>query len=233
MRFDLLILDNDGVLVDSEPIANGVLAGLLTECGYPTTYAESVRVYLGGTLRLVRETVEPRLGRPLPADFEERYHQRLFDRMRTELTAVSGVAAALDALLADGDLAGLAMCVASSGTHERIERSLASVGLLARFRGRIFSAQDVPRGKPYPDLFRYAAGRMGAEPARCLVLEDSPHGVTAAKAAGMTVIGYAGLTPAERLSDADMVIERMAELPNAIRSFAITESHRATVTWRS
>lgn len=219
MRFDLLILDNDGVLVDSEPIANRVLAELLTECGHPTTYQESVRDYLGGTLRLVREIVEPRLGGPLPADFEDRYHERLFGRMRAELTVVKGVVAALDDLLIDGDLP---MCVASSGTHERIETSLTTVGLFARFQGRIFSAQDVPRGKPYPDLFEYAARRMGAKPGRCLVVEDSPHGVTAAKAAGMIVIGYAGLTPAERLVDADIVIEHMSDLPYTIRLPAVT-----------
>ncbi len=208
VRFDLLILDNDGVLVDSEPIANGVLAGLLTECGHPTTYEDSVRDYLGGTLRLVREIVEPRLGRPLPEDFEARYHERLFARMRTELTIVAGVVAALDAI-------DLPMCVASSGTRERIETALATVGLLSRFDGRIFSAEDVARGKPYPDLFLYAAERMGAEPERCLVVEDSPHGVAAAKAARMTVVGYAGLTPAERLTDADIVIAQMADLPQS------------------
>jgi HAD superfamily hydrolase (TIGR01509 family) len=213
VRFDLLILDNDGVLVDSEPIANRVLAELLTECGHPTTYEESVRDYLGGTLRLVREIVEPKLGRPLPADFEDRYHERLFARMRAELTAVAGVVAALDAI------GRLPACVASSGTHERIETALATVGLLTRFAGRIFSAEDVARGKPYPDLFLYAAERMGTAPERCLVVEDSPHGVAAAKAAGMTVIGYAGLTPAERLAGAgaDVVIERMSELPETVR----------------
>jgi HAD superfamily hydrolase (TIGR01509 family) len=212
VRFDLLILDNDGVLVDSEPIANRVLAELLTECGQPTTYEESVRDYLGGTLRLVREAVEPRLGRPLPDDFEDRYHERLFARMRVELSAVTGVVAALDAV-------DLPMCVASSGTHERIETALATVGLLERFAGRIFSADDVARGKPHPDLFLYAAERMGAEPGRCLVVEDSPHGVAAAKAARMAVIGYAGLTPAGRLAGADVVITHMAELPVTIRSF--------------
>jgi HAD superfamily hydrolase (TIGR01509 family) len=210
VRFDLLILDNDGVLVDSEPIANRVLAELLTACGHPTTFEEAVRDYLGGTLRLVREIVEPRLGRPLPADFEAGYHERLFARLRTELAVVAGVVAALDAI-------DLPTCVASSGTHERIETTLATVGLLDRFAGRIFSAEDVARGKPYPDLFLYAAERMGAEPDRCLVVEDSPHGVAAAKAAGMTVIGYAGLTPARRLAGADVVIERMTELPETVR----------------
>jgi HAD superfamily hydrolase (TIGR01509 family) len=206
VRFDLLILDNDGVLVDSEPIANRVLAELLTECGHPTTYEESIGDYLGGTLRLVREIVEPELDRPLPADFEARYHERLFARMRAELAAVAGVVAALDAV-----------DHLPSGTHERIETALGTVGLLDRFAGRIFSAEDVARGKPYPDLFLYAAERMGAEPERCLVVEDSPHGVAAAKAARMTVIGYAGLTPTERLAGADAVIERMAELPETIR----------------
>jgi HAD superfamily hydrolase (TIGR01509 family) len=213
VRFDLLILDNDGVLVDSEPIANRVLAELLTECGHPTTYEEAVRDYLGGTLRLVRDIVEPRLGRPLPGDFEARYHERLFARMRAELAVVAGVVAALDAI-------DLPTCVASSGTHERIETTLAAVGLLDRFAGRIFSAGDVPRGKPHPDLFLYAAERMGAEPDRCLVVEDSPHGVAAAKAARMTVIGYAGLTPACRLAAADVVIEGMIELPTTIRRIA-------------
>jgi HAD superfamily hydrolase (TIGR01509 family) len=217
VRFDLLILDNDGVLVDSEPIANRVLAELLTEYGHPTTYEESVRDYLGGTLRLVREIVEPKLGRPLPEGFEDRYHERLFARMRAELTAVAGVMTALEALDALDAVDRLPTCVASSGTHERIETALETVGLLARFAGRIFSAEDVARGKPYPDLFLYAAERMGAQPARCLVVEDSPHGVVAAKAARMTVIGYAGLTPVERLAGADIVIEHMAELPETIR----------------
>jgi HAD superfamily hydrolase (TIGR01509 family) len=155
--------------------------------------------------------VEPRLERPLPADFDGCYHERLFARMRAELTVVAGVVAALDTI-------DLPMCVASSGTHERIETALATVGLLARFDGRIFSAEDVPHGKPNPDLFLYAAERMGAEPARCLVVEDSPHGVAAAKTAGMSVIGYAGLTPAERLAAADTVIGSMAHLPTTIGS---------------
>jgi HAD superfamily hydrolase (TIGR01509 family) len=209
VRVDLLILDNDGVLVDSEPIANRVLAELLTEYGQPTTTEESIRDYMGGTLQLVREIVEPLLGRPLPGDFEERYHRRLFALMRTELEPVDGVVAALDAIT-------LPTCVASSGTHERIETALRTAGLYDRFEGRIFSAQDVPRGKPHPDLFLHTAERMSAAPNRCLVVEDSPNGVTAARAAGMTVVGYAGLTPAERLVHADIVIANMADLPEAV-----------------
>jgi HAD superfamily hydrolase (TIGR01509 family) len=206
----LLILDNDGVLVDSEPIANRILAGLLTEYGEPTTYEEAVGRYMGTSLPYVREVVEAKIGRTLPADFEARYHDELFTRMRTELTAVDGVQAALDGI-------DLPTCVASSGTHERIELALKTVGLYDRFAGRIFSAQDVRRGKPYPDLFEHAAQRMGADPASTVVVEDSPYGVQAAKAAGMTVVGYAAMTPAERLAGADRIITTMADLPSAVR----------------
>jgi HAD superfamily hydrolase (TIGR01509 family) len=209
----LLILDNDGVLVDSEPIANRVLAELLTEYGVPTTYGQSVTRYMGTTLTYVREVVEARLGHALPTDLERRYHDELFARRRTDLTAVAGVEAALAAI-------DLPTCVASSGTHERIAFALKTVGLYDRFAGRIFSAQDVSRGKPFPDLFRYAADRMGVAPADCVVVEDSPYGVQAAKAAGMAVVGYAALTPASRLNGADRIIASMAELPGAVRSAA-------------
>jgi HAD superfamily hydrolase (TIGR01509 family) len=208
---DLLILDNDGVLVDSEPIANRVLARLLTEYGDPTTYEQSVERYMGTSVAYARQVVEGRLGHALPADLEQRYHDELFTRMRTELTTVAGVEAALDAI-------DLPACVASSGTHERIEIALKTVGLYDRFAGRIFSSQDVKRGKPYPDLFLHAAEQMGAAPVASIVVEDSPYGVEAAKAAGMTVIGYAGMTPADRLAGADHVITAMADLPSAVAS---------------
>lgn len=200
-----MIFDNDGVLVDSEPIANQVLADLLTGYGWPTTVEDSVNAYLGGTLQHVRDLVEPRLGRPLPTEFEDHYHERLFARLGAELTAVPGIEAALDRL-------ELPYCVASSGSHQRIERTLRTVGLYDRFAGRIYSADDVERGKPFPDLFLHAAREQGVAPDRCLVVEDSPHGVTAGKAAGMTVIGYARVTPADRLAAADKIITTMADL---------------------
>lgn len=206
----LLILDNDGVLVDSEPIANSVLTALLREYGVETTYEETVRRYLGTSLAYVRRDVEDRLGRRVPSDFEQRYHDGLFQRARTELTAVAGVEEALDAI-------DLPTCVASSGAHERIEFTLKLAGLYDRFAGRLFSAQDVERGKPFPDLFLYAAERMGVPPERCVVVEDSPFGVAAGKAAGMRVIGYAGVTPVDRLAEADHIITTMADLPEAVR----------------
>jgi HAD superfamily hydrolase (TIGR01509 family) len=207
--FELLILDNDGVLVDSEPIANRVLSKLLTEYGDPTTFEETVERYMGTSLAHTRQVVEAKLGRPLPADLEDRYHDELFARMRAELRPINGIEAALDAI-------DLPTCVASSGTHERIEFALKTTGLYPRFAGRIFSAEDVERGKPFPDLFLYAAEQVGADPAACVVVEDSPYGVQAAKAAGMTVIGYAAMTPAERLVEADTLITTMADLPAAV-----------------
>jgi HAD superfamily hydrolase (TIGR01509 family) len=193
--FDLVIFDNDGVLVDSEWHANGILAGLLTEAGLPCTREECIRDYMGSSMTRVREMAEQRLGAALPADLEDRYHEQLFEAFRTKLTAVPGVTGVLQRL-------STPTCVASSGTHERIRLALTTTGLLAHFDGRIFSAQDVSRGKPAPDLFLHASKTMGVPPARCAVVEDSPLGVEAANRAGMTAFGFARMTPAARLADA-------------------------------
>ena len=194
---DLVIFDNDGVLVDSEGLANQVLADLLTSYGYPVTRDEAVRRFMGTTMAGVRATVEEASGAPLPADFEQRYHDGLFAGFRSGLQPVPGVVAVLD----DLERRGVPFCVASSGTHERIRLALSIVGLLDRFGDRIFSADDVARGKPAPDLFLHAAARSSTPPERCVVVEDSPAGVTAARAAGMRVVGYAAMTPAARLAD--------------------------------
>jgi HAD superfamily hydrolase (TIGR01509 family) len=206
-RFELVIFDNDGVLVDSEWHANGILAELLCEAGLPSTRESCIADYMGSTLTRVREIAEARLGGALPADLEDRYHARLFEAFRTRLTAIPGVADVLARLATP-------TCVASSGTHERIRLALTSTGLLERFEGRIFSAQDVARGKPAPDLFLHAAKTLGVAPARCAVIEDSPFGVEAANRAGMTAFGFARMMPAERLRDATGgVFASMDELP--------------------
>jgi HAD superfamily hydrolase (TIGR01509 family) len=205
----LVVFDNDGVLVDSEPIANAVLAALLTSYGIPTTTEEAVRDHMGGSLARVRDVIRERRGSELPDDFEDAYHHGIFERFRTGLRPVAGVAALLGALTA----AGIPYCVASSGTHERIRLTLATTGLLDRFPdSRIFSSQDVVRGKPAPDLFLLAARKCGTAPARCTVVEDSPLGVAAARAAGMRVYGHAAMTPPERLAGADAVAADMAEI---------------------
>ncbi len=206
-RWDLVVFDNDGVLVDSEGPANAILAAQLTDSGVPTSFDDAVARYLGGTVARVRVEVE-RDGLVLPADFESRYEEAVLARFDEDLTAVPGVVAVLDALAAFG----VPFCVASSGTHTRIRASLDRSGLLDRFGDAVFSAEDVATGKPAPDLFLHAAQRLGADPARCLVVEDSPLGVEAAIAAGMTVVGFTAVTPAERLSAATATFASMPDL---------------------
>ena len=209
MRYDLVIFDNDGVLVDSEPISNTLLAAYLTELGHPTSYEDSLRDYMGAAMHRVHDLVEERTGERLPADFDDVFHRRVFAAFEQELEPVAGAVQVLEKLAADG----VPYCVASSGSHERIRVGHRKTGLDRWFAdGRIFSSQDVGRGKPAPDLFLYASERMGVSPKRCLVVEDSPLGVRAAVAAGMDVYGFTAMTPAERLADADRLFGDMSEL---------------------
>ncbi|MGI5258684.1 HAD family hydrolase [Streptomyces angustmyceticus] len=218
MRYDLIIFDNDGVLVDSEPISNRILAAYLTELGHPTTYEESLRDYMGGAMHRVHEAVLERSGERLPAGFDETFHGRVFAEFRRWLEPVPDVVEVLEKLAADG----VPYCVGSSGSHERIRVALTQTGLIKRFAEeregsgtQIFSSQDVGRGKPAPDLFLHAAREMGVAPERCAVVEDSPLGVRAAVAAGMDVYGFTAMTPAAKLTEAGAtaLFGRMAELP--------------------
>ncbi|MER6159965.1 HAD family hydrolase [Streptomyces sp. NPDC001868] len=209
MRYDLVIFDNDGVLVDSEPISNRLLAEYLTELGHPTSYEDSIRDYMGSAMHRVHELVLERTGKALPGDFDEVFHGRVFAAFERELEPVPGVVPVLEKLVADG----VPYCVASSGSHERIRVGHRKTGLDRWFgEGLVFSSQDVGRGKPAPDLFLYAAERMGVAPARCAVVEDSPLGVRAGLAAGMDVYGYTAMTPAEKLSGARGYFSDMGEL---------------------
>ena len=208
----LVIFDNDGVLVDSELLANAVLAELLGEAGHPITIAACMERFMGGTLARVRSTMSTG-GIELRDDFDDEYHLRLFGRFDDELVAVPGVAEALERLTSP-------TCVASSGDHVRIERTLRQVGLLEHFQGRVFSAQDVQRGKPAPDLFLHAATSCGVAPADCVVIEDSPAGVEAGKAAGMVVLGFAHRTPSHRLGAADAVFADMVDLPDLVARYS-------------
>jgi HAD superfamily hydrolase (TIGR01509 family) len=159
----------------------------------------------------VRAMVETRLGRPVPADLEARYFEQLFPAFERALEPIPGIVDALRVV-------DQAVCVASSGTHERIRLTLGATGLWDRFGGRVFSAQDVARGKPAPDLFLHAAASLGVDPCRCAVVEDSPAGVTAANAAGMTSFGFARLVPAARLAHATgAVFSDMRLLPGLLQ----------------
>ncbi|MEU6505140.1 HAD family hydrolase [Streptomyces sp. NPDC046942] len=209
MRYDLVIFDNDGVLVDSEPISNRHLAAYLTELGHPTSYEDSIRDYMGSAMHRIHELVLERTGQRLPDDFDDVFHARVFAAFERELEPVAGVTGVLEKLAGDG----VPYCVASSGSHARIRVGHRTTGLDRWFaEERIFSSEDVGRGKPWPDLFLYAADRMGVAPERCVVVEDSPLGVRAAMAAGMDVCGFTAMTPAGKLAGASQLFGDMGEL---------------------
>ncbi|MEU6162270.1 HAD family hydrolase [Streptomyces sp. NPDC047130] len=209
MRYDLVLFDNDGVLVDSEPISNRLLAGYLTELGHETSYEDSIRDYMGSAMHRIHDLILERTGQRLPADFDDVFHARVFAAFERELQPVPGVAEVLRRLIEDG----VPFCVASSGSHERIRVGHRKTGLDRWFDdARIFSAQDVGRGKPAPDLFLHAARSMGVPPERCAVVEDSPLGVRAGLAAGMDVYGFTAMTPAGKLAGAKAVFSAMGEL---------------------
>jgi len=209
MRYDLVIFDNDGVLVDSEPISNRLLAAYLTELGHPTSYEDSIRDYMGSAMHRIHDLVLERTGERLPDDFDDVFHRRVFEAFERELRPVAGAVDVLEKLAADE----VPYCVASSGSHERIRVGHRTTGLDRWFEEeRIFSAQDVGKGKPAPDLFLYAAERMGVAPERCVVVEDSPLGVRAAVAAGMDVYGFTAMTPADKLAGATQLFSDMGEL---------------------
>ncbi len=205
---DLVIFDNDGVLVDSEALSSATLAEVLTAYGVPTTPAQCRRDFTGGTPSLIRQVIEARTGRPLPASFEAAFAARLIERFQRRLRPCPGIPALLDFL----GRVGVPYCVASNGTRERIEAALRAVGLLDRFTGRIFSAAEVARPKPAPDLFLQASAALRVPADRCLVIEDTPPGIAAARAAGMRVWAPAGTYPLDELSGADRVSASTAVL---------------------
>ena len=207
----LVIFDCDGVLVDSEPIAVRIDLEILHDVGLPLSEAEVIERFVGRSPRVMREAIQTHLGHPVPGSWQERYEHLYWDAFEAELTAVEGVREALEQI-------SLPSCVASSSEPDSLRHKLELTDLYERFQGRIFSASEVANGKPAPDLFLYAAGRMGVAPPACVVVEDSRYGVEAARAAGMDVLGYAGgLTPASVLAGPRTVVfDDMRELPGLI-----------------
>lgn len=213
-RPGLVIFDCDGVLVDTEPLVQRVLAAFITAQGWPMTVEESTRTLKGTHIVQIQREAERRLGRALP-DFVEGYRASMFEAFAAGVPEIPGAARVLDAL----EHAGIPFCIASNGPHVKMGVSLRSAGLLDRVGGtdggRIFSADDVSEPKPSPTLFFHAAERMGFEPAACVVIDDSTQGVLAAVNAGMRIIGYEDLTPAADLlhAGAERVMARLDELP--------------------
>lgn len=205
---DLVIFDCDGVLIDSELLACRTAAETLTEFGFSITLDEYL-AFVGRSARDIQAVLEGRFG-PIPAELRTTERRRLFARFADELRPMPEVAETVAALARP-------VCVASSSDHERLDLTLGVTGLAPLFRPNVFSATEVARGKPAPDLFLHAAGRLGAAPAACLVVEDSPAGITAAVAAGMRAVGFVGgghcgPAHAERLhaAGAECIVDRLS-----------------------
>ena len=228
MSFDLVIFDCDGTLVDSEPASLAVLEQFVADLGLTMSHDEVVRAFVGRPASASLELMATMLGRPLPEGSAAEWERREFEAFgRSGVPAVEGVADAIDQI-------SLPICIASSGSHARMAVTLGASGLIDRFRarldGRIFSATEVARGKPFPDLFLHAAARMNVEPSRCAVIEDSPAGVTAAVAAGMTAFAYAagGHSNVADLEQAGAVtFMKMAELPELVYAATRTAGQSA------
>ncbi|HEY5739830.1 MAG TPA: HAD family phosphatase [Gammaproteobacteria bacterium] len=211
--FDLVIFDCDGVLVDSERLANEVFAGILREvCGLDFSLDEMFDTFVGHSKAQCLAKIEAMIGEPPPDELERRYREDINQALASSVQAIDGIEAVLAQL-------ALPCCVASSGSHDKMRLTLGKTGLIGYFDGNIFSTSEVERGKPHPDIYLHAAARMGvSDPGRCVVIEDSPLGVTGAVSAGMRVYGFAELMSARKLHDAGAhkVFDRMSDLPSLI-----------------
>ena len=210
-RFDLVIFDCDGVVVDSERIVFEVFGSFIRSLGVHLTDEETREQFLGRSLADCMKIVERFRGSPAPAGSLERYTADRDRVLRERVEPVAGIREVLESLT-------IPFCIASSGGHDKMRITLGATKLMPLFEGRLFSATEVPRAKPAPDIFLFAAERMAANPARTAVVEDSVNGVLAGCAAGMTVFGYVDLTPAEKLSEAgaSFTFTQMRDLPGLL-----------------
>lgn len=205
-RYELVIFDCDGVLVDSERPANEVFRLMLSDLGLDLSLEDMFEHFVGLSLPQCMEVVAEMLGAPPPADFLRDLSARTA-AVLSDVKPIEGIPELLDEM-------DLPYCVASNGEPEHVRLSLRVADLLDRFGDRIFCARDVERPKPAPDLYLHAAATMGVSPSACAVVEDTPTGVRAAVSAGMHVFGFAGSTPAKRLREAGAhaIVSEMAEL---------------------
>lgn len=205
MRIAAIIYDFDGVIADSEMLANIVVAEHMTALGVSTTAEQAIKRYTGKRWADCVALIEEDVGEALPLHFVDDVKAATFERFRAELQAVPG------AIRFIRQFRFLPYCIASSSAPDRLDICLDVLGLAEEFAGAVFSAEEVERGKPAPDLFLHAADRMGVEPARCLVVEDSIAGVEAGVAAGMIVVGlcagaHSDAGHGQRLRDAGAVM---------------------------
>lgn len=216
--FDLILFDCDGVLVDSEIIAARVESQLLTEAGYPISVEEMGERFAGMTWKNILLTIEKEADIPLSASLLDKSEKLLDARLERDVKIIDGVKFALARLTTQ-------RCICSNSSSARLDMMLTKVGLKPYFAPHIYSAKDLgpDRVKPKPDIFLHGAQQFGVDPSRCLVVEDSTHGVHAARAAGMRVVGFTGASHtypshADRLTDAgaETVISRMQDLPAVV-----------------
>jgi HAD superfamily hydrolase (TIGR01509 family) len=182
---DLVIFDCDGVLIDSEVISAHMLIGTLADHGVSVDMAYVAEHFLGRSYPTVLKQVRTEFGIDLPDSFEEDYRQRLLDAFECELKIMPDVRGVIENL-------GVPYALATSSSPRRLAMSMALTGLADLFAGRMFTASEVSRGKPAPDLFYHVAAKMGVQPAQCLVIEDSLNGILAGQAAGMEVWRFTG-----------------------------------------
>lgn len=215
MTFEAILFDCDGVLVDSEPIVNRVLNQMLNELGIAISLEDSTRMFLGRAVREELDTIARLRGAPLPDNWLSTWLARRNAVLEAEVEAIEHVRDAVAAIAATG----MPVCVASGADRIKVKLQLGRTGLLELFqqdaREHVFSATEVKRSKPAPDVYLLAAETMGVVPARCAVVEDSPAGATAGVAAGMTVFGYAARNDAAQLREAgaSAIFADMRELP--------------------
>ncbi len=214
IKYKLVIFDCDGVLVDSEPISSCLFTDMVNELGLCLTYKESEILFIGRSDDDCIKIVETRLGRSVPIGFIDDFNNRLLVLLDTELTAVKNVNKVLDFLQ------GVPVCVASNAPAKKVRCSLKLTNIDTYFNNNIFTVQDVKRGKPFPDLYLYAAEKMGIQPDECVVIEDSVFGVRAGIAAGMSVFGYTERSDEALLEKEGAVIfNNMLDLPVLLNSF--------------
>lgn len=215
--FDLIIFDCNGVLVDSERIANEVFANILNEeCGFSLNLNDMFEKFVGRSSLQCMELIEELLGEKPPNGLEDRYKSEIDLALKLSVTSVKGIEKALAEIT-------IPYCVASSGSYEKMHTTLGKTNLLPIFEGKLHSTSDVSRGKPFPDIYHHAAQNMGVkDPKRCLIIEDSPLGVEGGIAAGMVVFGYSELMSKQRLLDAGAhhTFDKMGELVNEIGVFS-------------
>ena len=188
MTFEAILFDCDGVLIDSESITCGVLRDMFEEQGWCMTLAECMQRFVGHTVKSHRVTIESMTGRPLTEEWLQAFFERRNVRLQESITAVEGVHEAVAHL---HDQCQGRIAVASGADRFKVEMMLKQVGLHHFFEGRIFSGHEMPRSKPYPDVYLAAAAHLQVDPSRCLVVEDTTVGITAGVAAGATVWAYA------------------------------------------